>query len=273
MIVHPLLRGTLARAPRRATSMPPRRRSDASPLSSLARSLILVTLAVLCGLPGARAQQPNERFEAGLAAFERGHYAIALRAFRAEADHGHALAQSNIGYLYERGLGVSQSYVEAMAWYRKAAAQKLPQAQFNIGTLYFYGHGVERNPREAVGWFRQAASQGLAEAQYMMGLAYYEGQGVMVDAASALEWLRKSATQGHAAAQMMAAQVHLSGDAGRPDPRQAYLWAEIAVRNGESEASLIRDYASYKLKASEIRAAQKQADACIASGYRDCAAR
>jgi TPR repeat protein len=112
---------------------------------------------------------PNDQINAGVAAMERGHYSIAMRAFRADADLGNAMAQNNIGYLYEQGLGVGQSYPEAMAWYRKAAEQKLPQAQFNIGTLYFYGYGVEQNQREAVGWFRQAARQDLADAQYMLG--------------------------------------------------------------------------------------------------------
>lgn len=213
---------------------------------------------------------PDDQVEAGVAALERGHYAIAMRAFRADAAKGNALAASNIGYLYERGLGVPQNYAEAMAWYRKAAAQGLAQAQFNIGTLYFQGWGVERNTRESFAWFRRAALQDLAEAQYMLGLAYLEGHGTSPQATLALDWFLKSARQGHPAGQMMAAQVFLSGDAGKEEPAKAYVWADAATKAGLTDASLVRDYASYRLSARDLERARSAAQACQRSGFKDC---
>ena len=213
---------------------------------------------------------PNEGVTNGVRALERGHYAIAMRTWRAEADKGHPMAQANIGYLYEHGLGVPQSYPEAMVWYRKAATQNLPQAQFNSGTLYFYGSGVEQNQREAVGWFRQAARQGLAEAQYMLGLALHEGQGTSPDSRAALEWFHKAAVQGHVGGQLMSAMVYLGGDHGKPEPFKAHVWADVAHSNGNNDASLVRDYASYKLGRNEIAQAKEQAKACLATAYRNC---
>ena len=205
---------------------------------------------------------PNDNVNNGVASLQRGHYAIAMRAWRPDADKGNALAQNNIGYLYEHGLGVGQSYPEAMAWYRKAAAQNLPQAQFNIGTLYYYGYGVEKNPREAVGWFRQAARQGLAEAQYMLGLSYHEGTGVPAESSIALDWFVKSAQQGYVPAQLMSAMVYLGGDAGKEEPEKAYVWAEVAYQNGNLDASLVRDYASYKISRRQIENAKASARQC-----------
>lgn len=213
---------------------------------------------------------PNEGVTNGVRAMERGHYAIAMRAWRAEADKGHPMAQANIGYLYEHGLGVGQSYVEAMAWYRKAAAQNLPQAQFNIGTLYFYGYGVEQNKREALGWFRQAARQELADAQYMLGLSLHEGHGSLPDSRAALEWFHKAALQGHVGGQLMAAMVYLGGDHGKPEPFKAYVWADVALSNGNNDASLVRDYASFKLERTEIAQAKEQGKACLSTVYRNC---
>ena len=225
--------------------------------------------ALTAGLPG----QSNDNVAAGVAALQRGHYAIAMRSWRGDADKGNALAQSNVGYLHEHGLGVPQSYPEAMAWYRKAAAQNLPQAQFNIGTLYFYGYGVERNPREAVNWFRLAARQNLGEGQYMLGLAYHEGTGVQADATQALDWFVKSALMGYPAGQLMAGMVYLSGDAGRIEADKAYVWAEVAYTNGILDASLVRDYASYKISRKQIEQAKEAAKRCLQSRYKDCPAR
>ena len=56
-------------------------------------------------------------------AMGRGHYATALRAFRNLAKTGDAQAENNIGYLYERGLGVPQDYGMALKWYKLAASK------------------------------------------------------------------------------------------------------------------------------------------------------
>ena len=58
-------------------------------------------------------------FEAGLKAMDREHYATAYRAWKQLADDGAAEAQNNIGYLYEQGRGVKQSYARAIEWYNK----------------------------------------------------------------------------------------------------------------------------------------------------------
>jgi TPR repeat protein len=39
------------------------------------------------------------------------------------AEQGHAEAQYNLGFCYEKGKGVKQNYEKAEEWYRKAAAQ------------------------------------------------------------------------------------------------------------------------------------------------------
>ena len=212
----------------------------------------------------------NPALDAGLAALQRGHHATAMRAWRPLAEAGNALAQANIGYLYEHGLGVTQSYVAAMEWYRKAASQNLPQAQFNIGTLYHYGYGVERNLREALNWFRLAARQRLPEAQYMLGLSFHEGHGQPQDAEQALHWFHQAAVQGHGGAQLMAGLVYLSGDAGRADPFKAHVWADIALANGQQDAGLVRDYASYRLSARELARARDVAAECGRSAYQRC---
>lgn len=216
------------------------------------------------------ATPPNDQINAGVAALERGHYSIAMRAFRTDAEQGNAMAQNNIGYLYEQGLGVGQSYPEAMAWYRKAADQKLPQAQFNIGTLYFYGYGVERNVREALTWFRLAAAQKLREAEYMMGLAHFEGQGVRMDPSMALDWFHKAALQGHPGAQLMAGQAYLGANGGSVDEPKAYVWGEVALANGVADGAMVRDYASYKISARDLPGLRAQAQRCLQSLYKDC---
>ena len=81
-----------------------------------------VALLSTCGLMSALADDEEAAFNAGLAAMQRGHYAMAYRAWIDIAQSGNARAKSNIGYLYEQGFGVSQDYGKAMTWYSGAAA-------------------------------------------------------------------------------------------------------------------------------------------------------
>jgi TPR repeat protein len=237
--------------------------------SVVAHWLVMAAATMFVSISHAQttAQDP---IEVGAAALARGHSATAYRAWIDLARAGNAQAQNNIGYLHEHGLGLSQSYQSAMEWYRKAADKNLPQAQYNIGTLYYYGYGVERNAREAVRWFRQAAKQDLAEGLYMLGVAYFEGQGTLASAPTAIDLFLKAAKKGHAGAQLMAANVYLNGDLGDVDAFAAYVWADVASMSGNPDASLVRDYASYKISRAEIAKAGEQAKQCMATGFKRC---
>ncbi|MBR6902145.1 MAG: sel1 repeat family protein, partial [Synergistaceae bacterium] len=55
--------------------------------------------------------------------------------YKKAADNGDAIAQYNIGSLYENGLGVKKNYKKAIEWYEKAAAQGHKDAQARLKEL------------------------------------------------------------------------------------------------------------------------------------------
>ena len=81
------------------------------------------------------------------------------------AQQSQSWAQSDLGSLYEDGIIVTQSYDEALNWYRKAAAQNYAGAQTNLGNMYFFGKGVQQSQDEAIKWYRLAALGGDAIAK------------------------------------------------------------------------------------------------------------
>jgi len=129
-------------------------------------------------------------YEEGVSAYQRGDYATALAEFRPLATEGNTGAQFLLGYMYDRGLGVTQDYNEAVKWFRKAAEQGDPYAQNELGTMYGSGHGVPQDDKEAVKWFRKAAEQ------FNLGLRYLEGKGVIQDYESAFAWSNTAVAQG-----------------------------------------------------------------------------
>ncbi len=61
--------------------------------------------------------------EEGVAAYDRGDYATALREWRPLAEQGNAVAQYNLGLMYARGHGVPQDFAKALQWWSMAAEQ------------------------------------------------------------------------------------------------------------------------------------------------------
>lgn len=94
-------------------------------------------------------------------AFDRANYATALKVWLPMAQEGDPEAQTHVGEIYEKGLGIQADYAVAAAWYRKAAEQGYSRAQINLGYLYESGLGVERDLAEAMNWYRRAS--GLTE--------------------------------------------------------------------------------------------------------------
>ena len=108
-------------------------------------------------------------FDDGLAAYQRGDYATALKEFRPLAEQGDAGAQQYLGNMYATGRGVPENDAEAVKWYGKAAAQGHASAQFSLGLMYFNGEGVTENDAEAAKWYLKAAEQGHVGAEVLLG--------------------------------------------------------------------------------------------------------
>ena len=132
---------------------------------------------------------------------------------------------------YNRG-----DYAAAASGFRTLAEQGDATAQSNLGDLYFKGQGVPQNYAEAVKWYRRAAEQGNAYAQGRLGVSYYEGLGVP--------------------------QNYVI----------AHMWVNLAAANGSPGAAAARDaLASLSMMTpADISEAQRRANKCLASNYRDC---
>ena len=154
------------------------------------RILAGIVLAVM--LTGGAAAGP---YEEGVAAYERGDYATALRLWRPLAEQGDALAQYNLGVAHVEGHGVPQDHAEAAKWFRFAAEQGFAKAQYNVGLMYVEGRGVPQDHAEALKWFRLAAEQGDAGAQYNLGVMCVRGMGVQQDYVEAHMWFTLAASR------------------------------------------------------------------------------
>lgn len=81
-------------------------------------------------------------FEEGYQAAQRKDYATALKEWQPLAEQGNAVAQYNLGVMYDNGQGVPQNYARAGFWYKKSAAQGKASAQNNLGVMYNTADGI-----------------------------------------------------------------------------------------------------------------------------------
>ena len=127
-------------------------------------------------------------FEAGMDAYEIGHYKTAYKEFRSAAEQGDPAAQFQLGQMYSGGEGVTRDYQEEVKWYRLSAEQGYPKAMFMLAWNYKFGLGVAQDYKKTIEWFRLAGEHGNAQAMYNIGNMYDYGDGVVKDNKEAKKW-------------------------------------------------------------------------------------
>ena len=104
----------------------------------------------------------------GLIAMEKGDETASAEWFAKGAESGDITSQYYLGRAYELGLGVTQDYDKAMAWYEASAGRGdiiASDGMVGMASLYEQGKGVERDQHRAVALYRQAADLGNQTAQ------------------------------------------------------------------------------------------------------------
>lgn len=87
-------------------------------------------------------------------------YSAAARVIRL-AKRGNVHAQAQLGWMYARGLGVPQDYIEAAQWYYRAANRGDGRAQLELGLMYNKGQGVPHDLVLAEMWLNLSASHAV----------------------------------------------------------------------------------------------------------------
>ena len=124
--------------------------------------------------------------------------------------------QFKLGLKFASGKGAALDYVQAAAWYRKAAEQNHFLAQFNLGMMYAHGQGVARDSVQSRMWLDKAAQQGDAGAQFHLGDSCHRASFSQVPADAsesrieAYMWYRLAAAQGYSGSEMAHATLTLN---------------------------------------------------------------
>ena len=173
--------------------------SDPSPTSGLRGHGATAITAQIAAIRSARAPDSSllEKAQSGDAFSQirvgtfydsRGDLVEAAKWYRKSADQGEAHAQNGLGFLYQLGRGVPQSFTEAVGWYRKSVEQGNPSGQSNLAKMLVDGTGATPDFTQAADLYHKSAEQGWVWGQAMLAQMYAKGQGVPLDPVSAYQW-------------------------------------------------------------------------------------
>lgn len=185
---------------------------------------------------------PEDDYRSGADAYRGGDVVGAMELLRKSADAGHGPSQSLLAYILDK----AEFDNEAVAYYRKAAAQGDPDGEYGLGSMYATGEGVKRDPAEARKWITRAARKGHAAAINSLAQAYMDGalgfDETQRNSAEALRWVRLAADSGYWPALEGLAAAYRTGAYGLAvDVQQAEV---LAVRGraarGVAEKRVVR---------------------------------
>jgi hypothetical protein len=162
------------------------------------RTLLLAFTIGLAALP-ASAQTVRD----GIAAWQKGNAAEAVRTWQPLAEKGDSDAAFNLGQAYRLGKGVPLDLAQAQGWLEKAARKGHVDAAATLGLLLFQNG----NRVAAMRWLKAAAQAGEPRAMLMVGTAMYNGDGVPEDPVTAYAYVSRAAAQGLAPAKATLADM------------------------------------------------------------------
>jgi TPR repeat protein len=171
-------------------------------------------------------------------AFQRGWFLTAFSLALERAEKGDAVAETLLGVILSRGLGVKQDLAAAADWYRLAGEGGDPEGLYALGQFYLHGHGVEKDPAKAAELFRKAADMGHAAAARELAYLLLEGEGEEKNAMLAAAYLSRAARLGNMDAQYTLAGLFMEGVGVVRDDAQAARWYKEAARNGHVGAQV-----------------------------------
>jgi TPR repeat protein len=148
------------------------------------------------------AVRAQELYKSALAKRHDGKQQDAAALFRQAAGLGDLNAMQELAESYMNGEGVSKDDLEAVRWFRSAAAGGNAAAMLSLGGLYLFGSdAVPQSDDDAVRWFQKAADLKNPAGLYDLAGLYEKGQGVPRSMEKAKQLYQESAALGNAEAQ------------------------------------------------------------------------
>jgi TPR repeat protein len=206
-------------------------------------------------------------YEDAMNLYDKKEYSKALDILKVLSDNGNAVAQNDVGVMYESGQGTNVNYKVAETYYEKSALLGNSDAQYSLGLIrkgqkryiesvklfkksavqgnewgqhylaimYQYGKGVRRNYIEAIKYYNQSIVQGNYISQANLAIMYEKGKGLQKSYKEAIRLYTLSANQHYYIAQYNLGMMYYLGKGTAQDKQKAKILFQKACHNGHGK--------------------------------------
>ena len=208
----------------------------------------------------------------GLGGILSPNHSLAVHHYNLAAQAGFLPSNTRLAELYERGLGVPQSFKKAFDYYQLGAQLGDPFAEYKLGMMYATGRGTSEDMPAAIAWLEKSATVNFGHALVALGEFYENGRFVAKDLAKAVDFYwrgallhdpmallnlyrlyaaglvhserdkqifqlsRQAAKDGDRYAALLLGVMFATGQGVKADPEQAALWYRMATKKGLAQA-------------------------------------
>lgn len=196
--------------------------------------------------------------KAGVDAWTRGDYALAIREWEGAAEAGDPDALFNLAQAYRLGRGVAADEARAETYYARAAEMGHLQAADTYGLMLFQSGRREM----AIPYLQAAARRGDPRSQYLLGVAHFNGDFVEKD------WVRAYALVTLANTARLPQAVSALSQMDKSIPlAQRQEAAGLAVQlRAQADAARGRELAAAELAGAQVTSAPVQVATATVSG-------
>jgi len=165
---------------------------------------------------------------------------------KADAKAGNPIAQTNLGYIYQIGLGINWNNKKAVKWYTKAVNKGYARSQYHLGDMYYLGESilyainkeVIRDNQKAALLYEAAANQGDVAAQADLGHMYEHSLGVEQNDQKAAKYYKSAALQGNTVAAYNLGLIYIKGKGVKQNYKKAIKWLKKAAKQENQYAQI-----------------------------------
>lgn len=183
-------------------------------------------------------ERMSDLYEQAEKLYQRRKYAQALPMFRTVAEYGDKRAQSQYGYMLDKGEGTAADPAAALIWYEKAAKQGYRVAIANCANAYRQGDGTQKDEAKALAYYKQNIEHNANDGDSFFWYAYmlYEGQGTQPNYPEAFKWFEKAAQKGDNDALFYIGMCYYKGRGVQQDLKKAFGYFCQASEKGIRQA-------------------------------------
>jgi uncharacterized protein len=154
----------------------------------------------------------------------------------------------------------SKAYIDAkrVELVAKLANLGQPDAQLELAQRYEAGNALPKDPALALAWYQRAADNKVTVAESWLGLHYLGGASPPGKHALAVSLLERAARKCDVSSQVALAHLADKASSASENNIRAMVWAGVAAAHGNEEAALIRDRVRSALAAADFQSIQEK---------------